>query len=151
MGVNKVILIGNLGKDPEIKYLESGTPLCRFSLATSENYKDKSGEKRSNTEWHNIIMWRKLAEIANEYLQKGSRIYLEGKIQTRKYTDNDGNNRSITEIIGLSMEMLGRPGSDSGSSGSNAKQEASQSNAGQSDQDTSAPEADEDSEGDLPF
>ena len=86
-GINKVILIGRLGKDPEVKYLENGTPLAKFSVATSESYKDRSGNQVENTEWHNLIFWRKQAEIAEKYLRKGSLIYLEGKLQTRSWDD----------------------------------------------------------------
>ena len=96
-GINKVILVGNLGKDPEIRYLEGGTAVANFPIATSETYKDKtSGEKKTNTEWHNIVLWRGLAEIAEKYLKKGNQVYIEGKLQTRQWQDKDGNNRYTT-------------------------------------------------------
>lgn len=105
--VNKAILIGNLGKDPETKHLDGGNAVCNFSLATSETFKNKQGEKVSKTQWHNIVMWGKLAEIADKYLKKGSKVYLEGKIETRSWDDKDGNKRYMTEIIADTMTMLG--------------------------------------------
>ena len=113
-GVNKVILVGNLGKDPEVKYLDSGVAVANFSLATTENYKNKEGDRVSQTEWHNVVLWRGLAEVAEKYLKKGSSVYIEGRIRTRKWEDKDGNNRYNTEILGDSMTMLGgKPLSDS--------------------------------------
>lgn len=113
--LNKVMLIGRLGKDPEVKFTSSGTAVCNFSLATSETFKDKSGEKQEKTEWHNVQLWQKLAEIAGEYLTKGSLVYIEGRLQTRKWQDKDGNDRYTTEIVGERMQMLGSK-SDSGRS-----------------------------------
>ena len=106
-GVNKVILVGNLGKDPEVKYLDSGVAVANFSLATTENYKNKEGEKVSQTEWHNIVLWRGLAEVAEKYLKKGASVYIEGKIKTRKWEDKEGNTRYNTEILADNMTMLG--------------------------------------------
>jgi len=106
-GVNKVILVGNLGKDPEVKYLDNGVAVANFSLATTENYKNKEGEKVSQTEWHNIVLWRGLAEVAEKYLKKGANVYIEGKIKTRKWEDKDGNTRYNTEILADNMTMLG--------------------------------------------
>tara|TARA_B100000427_G_C15421191_1_gene556477 strand:- start:592 stop:990 length:399 start_codon:yes stop_codon:yes gene_type:complete len=106
-GVNKVILVGNLGKDPEVKYLDSGVAVANFSLATTENYKNKEGERVSQTEWHSVVLWRGLAEVAEKYLKKGSSVYIEGRIRTRKWEDNDGRTRYNTEILGDSMTMLG--------------------------------------------
>lgn len=106
-GVNKVILVGNLGKDPEVRYLDSGVAVANFSLATTESYKNKEGERVSQTEWHNIVLWRGLAEVAEKYLKKGASIYVEGKIRTRKWEDKDGNTRYSTEILGDNMTMLG--------------------------------------------
>ena len=106
-GVNKVILVGNLGKDPEVKYLDNGVAVANFSLATTENYKNKEGEKVSQTEWHNIVLWRGLAEVAEKYLKKGASIYIEGKIKTRKWEDKEGNTRYNTEILADNMTMLG--------------------------------------------
>jgi single-strand DNA-binding protein len=107
--VNKVILIGNLGKDPEVRHLESGVGVANFSLATSETYKDrKTGERVSQTEWHNIVLWRGLADVAEKYLKKGDKIYVEGKLRTRSWQDQQGNNRYTTEIIADNMTMLGK-------------------------------------------
>ncbi|MBT4344447.1 single-stranded DNA-binding protein [Flavobacteriales bacterium] len=112
-GVNKVILVGNLGKDPEVRYLDNGVAVANFSLATTENYKNKQGERVSQTEWHNIVLWRGLAEVAEKYLKKGSSIYIEGKIKNRKWEDKDGNTRYNTEILGDNMTMLGaKPSSE---------------------------------------
>jgi single-strand DNA-binding protein len=107
-GVNKVILVGNLGRDPEIKYTPSGVAVANFSIATSDEWKDKNtGEKQERTEWHRIVAWRRLGEICGEYLRKGSQIYIEGKLQTRSWEDRDGNTRYTTEIVAQSMQMLG--------------------------------------------
>ncbi len=107
-GINKVILVGNLGKDPEVRHLESGAAVANFSLATSESYKDKtSGERKTITEWHNIVLWRGLAEVAEKYLNKGDQVYIEGKIRTRQWEDKDGNTRYTTEVVGDNMVMLG--------------------------------------------
>ena len=106
--INKVILIGHLGKDPEVRYLENGTIFVRFSLATSETYTTKDGRKVEQTEWHHIVMWRGLADIASKYLQKGKLIYLEGKLRTRSFEDRGGNKKQITEIVADRFTMLGR-------------------------------------------
>ena len=105
--VNKVILIGNLGKDPEVKTVGSDK-VANFTLTTNESYKDKDGNKVDQTEWHNIVMWRKLAELAEKYLTKGSQIYLEGKLKTRSWEDQDGNKKYMTEIQAFSMTFLGK-------------------------------------------
>jgi len=105
--VNKVILIGRLGKDPEIKYTPSGAPVAKFSLATDESYKEKSGEKKEHTEWHNIVAWGKLAEICGEYLTKGKLVYIEGTIRSNQWEDQSGNKRTKVEIIARQMTMLG--------------------------------------------
>ncbi|MGB0886782.1 MAG: single-stranded DNA-binding protein [Vicingaceae bacterium] len=108
-GINKVILVGHLGKDPEVRYLEGGTALANFSIATSETFKDRTtGERKTNTEWHNVVVWRALAEIAEKYLKKGSQIYLEGKLRTRQWQDKDGNNRYTTEVVADNIQMLGK-------------------------------------------
>ena len=106
-GVNRVILIGNLGKDPEIRTTEGGVKVANFSLATTETYKGKTGEKIDRTEWHNIVLWRGLAEVAETYLKKGNTIYVEGRIRTREWTDKDNNKRYTTEIEADNMVMLG--------------------------------------------
>jgi single-strand DNA-binding protein len=116
MSVNKAILVGRLGKDPETRYMTNGEAVTNVSLATSENYKDKHGEKQERTEWHNLVMYRRLAEIAGEYLKKGSMIYVEGRIQTRKWQDKEGKDRYTTEIIVNEMKMLGSKSGGSGGS-----------------------------------
>ena len=107
-GVNKAILLGNLGKDPEIRRLDDGRAVANFSIATSESYKNKSGEKVTNTEWHNVVLWSPLAEIAENYLKKGSQVYIEGKISNRSYEDNDGIKKYISEVVGRDITLLGR-------------------------------------------
>ena len=110
-GINKAILIGNLGADPEIRYTQSGDAVATFNIATSETWKDKqSGEQKERTEWHKIVAWRRLAEICGEYLHKGKQVYIEGRIRTRKWQDRDGNDRYTTEIEALHMQMLGTRG-----------------------------------------
>jgi len=112
-GVNKAILVGNLGKDPEVRYLDSGVAVANFSLATTENYRNKEGEKVSQTEWHNVVLWRGLAEIAEKYLKKGSSVYIEGRIRNRKWEDKEGNTRYNNEILADNMTMLGGRSNDS--------------------------------------
>jgi len=107
--VNKVILIGNLGRDPEVRYLESGVPVARFSIATSESYSDKnSGEKKEVTDWHNIVLWRGLAKVAESYLKKGMKVYVEGKLKTRTWQDENNQTRYSTEVVADQMTMLSR-------------------------------------------
>lgn len=106
-GVNKVILIGNLGIDPEVRTLESGVKVCRLSIATSESYTNKEGNRVEQTEWHSVTLWRGLAEIAEKYLTKGNKVYVEGKLRTRSYKDKDGVDRYSTEIVADNMQMLG--------------------------------------------
>lgn len=107
--VNRVILVGNLGADPETRFMPSGDPICNLRLATTDSYKDKSsGEKKESTEWHRIVMFGRLAEIAGQYLKKGSQVYIEGRIQTRKWTDKEGQERYSTEIVANEMKMLGK-------------------------------------------
>jgi single-strand DNA-binding protein len=104
--INKVILIGRLGRDPEVKYTPSGQAVAKFSIATDETYKDRNGEQQRRTEWHNIVAWRRLAEICGEYLVKGKLVYIEGRIQTRQWEDREGNKRNTTEIVAREMKML---------------------------------------------
>lgn len=108
-GVNKVILVGNLGADPETRTIESGAKVANFSIATSERYKDKNGNQVDKTEWHNIVMWRGLADIAEKYLKKGSQVFIEGKLRTRSWDDQNGNKRYTTEVLADNMTLLGRP------------------------------------------
>ena len=107
MSINKVILVGNVGKDPEIRHLQGGASVATITLATSERYKDRSGETRELTEWHTIIAWRQLADLAENYIRKGSQIYVEGKIRSRSWDDQNGQKRYVTEIYVESFEMLG--------------------------------------------
>jgi len=106
-GVNKVILVGNLGADPEMKYTPSGTPICTFRLATSETFKDRDGNQQERTEWHRVVAWSKLAEICGQYLAKGRQVYVEGSIRTRSWDDQDGNKRFMTEIVARDVQFLG--------------------------------------------
>jgi single-strand DNA-binding protein len=136
-GVNKVILIGNLGQDPEVKYMPSGGAVTNVTVATSESWKDKNtGEQKENTEWHRVVFFRRLAEIAGEYLKKGSKVYIEGKLQTRKWQDQSGNDRYTTEIIANEMQMLDSRGNGGGGGGGgggyNQSSGASSSSASQS-------------------
>jgi len=131
MSVNKFILVGNLGKDPELRYTASGTAVANFSLATTERYKDRDGNNQEKTEWHNIVAWRQLAEICGKYLTKGRQVYIEGKIQSRSYEDRDGNRRYITEIVADQMQMLGRPSDDNGGGGYQRREQRQERQSGQ--------------------
>ena len=153
-GVNKAILLGNLGKDPEVRTLENGVKVCSFPIATSETYKDRnSGEQITKTEWHNIVMWRGLADVAERFLKKGNQIYVEGKIQTRNYQDKDGNQRYITEVVANEMTMLGGKPGDSGNSGGNrpGQSEPSAAHSGSQQSSSNEPVGSSDEEDDLPF
>jgi single-strand DNA-binding protein len=127
-GVNKVILVGNLGNDPEVRYMPNGNAVANLSLATSESWKDQQGQVQERTEWHRLTMYRRLAEIAGEYLKKGSQIYVEGKLQTRKWQDQQGQDRYTTEIIVDQMQMLGGRGAEGG--GGNGGYQRQQNNQG---------------------
>ena len=116
-GVNKAILVGNLGKDPELSYTQNGTARCRFPLATSESYMNSAGEKQERTEWHNIVVWGKLAETVSKFMQKGRQIYVEGRIQSRSWDDKDGQKRYITEINAAKVTFLGGRGEGGGFQG----------------------------------
>ncbi|MBE9548853.1 MAG: single-stranded DNA-binding protein [Proteobacteria bacterium] len=114
-GINKAILVGNLGKDPETRYTPSGSAVTNITIATSESWKDKqTGEQQERTEWHRVVFFNRLAEVAGEYLRKGSQVYIEGKIQTRKWQDQNGQDRYTTEIVGNEMQMLGSRGDNAG-------------------------------------
>ena len=142
-GINKVILVGNLGKDPEVRYMPSGSAAANLTLATSESWKDKeTGEQKEKTEWHNVSMFGRLAEIAGEYLKKGSQIYVEGSLRTRKWQDKEGNDRYTTEVIAREMQMLG----GKGGGGQRQEQEPAPSNGGGGDG-SPAPDFDDD----IPF
>jgi len=114
-GVNKVIIVGNVGRDPEVRYTQSGRAVASFSVATSERFQDKEGQPQERTEWHRVVAWGRLAEICGEYLRKGKQVYIEGRLQTRDWEDKDGHKRYTTEVIANVMQMLGRRGDDGGS------------------------------------
>jgi single-strand DNA-binding protein len=128
-GVNKAILLGNLGKDPEIRRLDDGRAVANFSIATSESYKNKAGERVTNTEWHNIVLWSPLAEIAENYLKKGSQVYIEGKISNRSYEDKDGVKKYISEVVGRDITLLGRAPDSAGQNQTNETNEAKKEDA----------------------
>lgn len=124
-GINKVILLGNLGKDPEVRHLEGGATVANFPLATSENYKDKSGNKVEQTEWHNIVLWRSQAEFAEKYLKKGNTILVEGKLRTRSWEDKDKNKRYTTEIVGDNISIVSNANTRREETGNQGPQTAS--------------------------
>ena len=145
--VNKVILIGRLGKDPELKYTASGTPFCRFSMATDESWNDKgTGERQERTEWHNIVVWDRLAEICNQYLTKGKLVYIEGSLQTREWDDQEGNKRRTTEIRARDMVMLSGSAGETGGGGQRRTAAADMGGSGSSAANTSTITDD-----DIPF
>ena len=124
MSVNKVILVGNVGKDPEVKHLESNVSVANFTLATSDHYTNKSGEKVTTTEWHNIVCWSGLATLAENYIRKGSQIYVDGKIRTRSYDAQDGSKKYITEILADTIQLLGKKSEGTSSDGTKATPQA---------------------------
>jgi single-strand DNA-binding protein len=147
-GINKVILIGNLGQDPEVRYMPNGGAVCNITVATSETWKDKNtGEQQEKTEWHRVVMFRRLAEIAGEYLKKGSKVYLEGKLQTRKWQDQQGQDRYTTEIVADEMQMLDSRGGGSADFGQSQPRGQSAKPEGQ----PQAAPADSGFEDDIPF
>jgi single-strand DNA-binding protein len=154
-GINKVILVGNLGADPETRYMPSGTAVTNLSVATSESWKDKqTGEQNERTEWHKVVMFDRLAEIAAEYLRKGSQVYIEGKLQTRKWQDRDGNDRWTTEIRANEMQMLGgRGGGGMGGGGGGYSQGGGDPgpSQGRSGGGQSSPPPADDFDDDIPF
>jgi len=129
-GVNKVILVGNLGRDPEVRYTKGGQAVASFSLATSERWTGKDGNKEEKTEWHRITAWGKLGEICGEYLSKGKQVYIEGRLQTREWEDKDGNKRQTTEIVANNMTMLGQAGGGGSQGGSSGGYSGSSGSAG---------------------
>lgn len=147
--VNKVILIGNLGQDPELKYTPSGAAVTNFSIATKEVWKDNDGNQQERTEWHRIVLWRKLAEIAGEWLKKGKKVYIEGKLQTRSWEDKDGVKRYTTEIVGDTMTMLDAKGDGAG--GSADADGSATADAPPKVESPSPADADSSEEDDLPF
>ncbi|WP_258100141.1 single-stranded DNA-binding protein [Marinoscillum pacificum] len=153
-GVNKVILVGNLGRDPEVRHLENGAVVTSFPIATSETYKDRNtGERREQTEWHNIVLWRGLAEIAEKYLRKGDQVYIEGKLRTRSW-EKDGITRYTTEVVGDNMTMLGSRTAGGNSGGMGLEPQAQPASTASSTQgggsSTTAP-VEQDVTDDLPF
>lgn len=149
MSVNKAILVGNVGNDPEVKYLDSGTAVARFSLATSESYKNRAGERVTQTEWHNIVAWRNLAELAEKYIKKGRQLFIEGRITNRTWEDKDGNKRYTSEIVALSIQLLGRKGADDSG---DADRQSEESSASSDEKVNNQSEAEEpQTEDDLPF
>ena len=140
-GVNKVILVGNLGRDPEVRHLDNGRAVANFSLATSETYKNKQGERVTYTEWHNMVLWTPLAEIAEKYLKKGNQVYIEGKLTSRSYEDKDGVTKYITEVVGREMTLLGKP----------PQNEADKADHVESDEKPSSPVEESNEIDDLPF
>jgi single-strand DNA-binding protein len=147
MSVNKVILVGNVGKDPEVRHLDSGVAVANFPMATSESYTAKNGDRVTTTEWHNIVLWRGLADVAEKYVTKGRQLYIEGRIRTRSYDDKDGNKRYITEIYGDVMQMLGSKDSNQGSDSGAGSSSSQESTPEVKEPDIDAPEGDDD----LPF
>lgn len=121
--INKVILIGNLGADPEVRYSQNGTAVANFRIATTETWKKQDGSKEEQTEWHKIVAFARLGEICGEYLAKGSKVYIEGRLQTRKWEDKDGNTRYITEVVAREMKMLSARGASDGSGGGSHNEE----------------------------
>ena len=146
--VNKVILVGRLGRDPELKYTASGVPFCRFSMATDDSWNDKnSGERQERTEWHNIVAWDRLAEICNQYLTKGRQVYIEGSLQTREWDDQEGNKRKTTEIRARDMVLLGGGAGENTGSGQRRTAVAEATVSGSS----SAPSTSTITDDDIPF
>ena len=133
--VNKVILIGNLGRDPEVRFTQGGTPVANFTMATTERWNDPSGEKKEKTEWHRIVVWGKQAEIAAEYLKKGRSVYIEGSLQTREWTDRDGNKRYTTEVRAQRLQFLGRPDDRGAAPGAPVVEEAGEPAGGYAEDD----------------
>jgi single-strand DNA-binding protein len=148
-GINKAILVGNLGKDPEIRYTASGSAVANITIATTESWRDKqSGEKQEKTEWHRVVFFNRLAEIVGEYLRKGSQVYVEGRLQTRKWQDQSGQDRYTTEIVASEMQMLGGRGDAGGQAGGFRKPQAGTGAPAPA----AAPPADEDfQDDDIPF
>lgn len=155
-GVNKVIIVGNLGQDPEVKYMPSGQAVCNISVATTDSWSDKaSGEKQEKTEWHRVVFFRRLAEIAGEYLKKGSQVYIEGRLQTRKWQDQSGVEKYTTEIIANEMQMLGGRGGGGASGGGFDAPPAADDGYGSSSapakSKSAAPSTADDFDDDIPF
>jgi single-strand DNA-binding protein len=145
-GVNKVILVGNLGGDPEVRNLESGVKVATINVATTEFYKDKNGEKQGHTEWHRVVLWRGLAGVAENYLKKGSQVYIEGRLRTRTYEDQEGKTRYVTEIEARELNMLGRKEDTGSAPPPNENKASTKENENQEKNDSTGESTD-----DLPF
>ncbi len=150
-GINKVIIIGNLGNDIELKYTQNNDAIANLSIATSEKWTDKSGQTQERTEWHRVVMYRKLAEIAGQYLRKGSKVYIEGKLQTRKWQDNTGADRWSTEIVCNNMQMLDSRGSNVENNNTPADNNNNVATAANNENKTIPVEKNDDFEDDIPF
>lgn len=150
-GVNKVTLIGNLGKDPDLQYLEGNIAVAKFPLATTETFKDKSGNLVSQTEWHTVVLWRGLAELAQKYLHKGSMVYIEGRLRTRSWEDKDKNKRFSTEVVGDNLVMLDKRKDNGDSSSSSDSNSSSGSSSSSGDEGVSSYQNNDNSGDDLPF
>ena len=159
--VNKAIILGNLGRDPEMRYTQSNTAVCNFTVATTDQWSDRNGEKQERTEWHRVVAWGRLGEICGQYLQKGKQVYIEGRIQTREWEDQNGQKKYTTEIVAQTMQMLGRPGDNQGGGGNyqgggdgyqggGQRRQAQQSQGGQGDPFGGEPPMPNDDD-DLPF
>ncbi len=139
--VNKVILIGNLGKDPEVKFTPQGTPVAKIALATNERFKGKDGQWQDRTEWHNVVLWQRLAEIAGEYLKKGGKVYIEGRLQTRSWDDKQtGQKKYMTEVVANDLVLLGGRGEGGGEHAGSSRGSSASASAGGNNFDQSAPE-----------
>jgi single-strand DNA-binding protein len=155
--VNKVILVGNLGKDPEVKYTPQGTPVAKITLATNERYKDKDGNWQDRTEWHNVVLWQRLAEIAGEYLKKGGKVYIEGRLQTRSWDDKQtGQKKYMTEVVANDLVLLGGRGDNAGGDFSSGSSRGASAGGGNNSFDQRTPEAEPAGAGpitddDIPF
>jgi single-strand DNA-binding protein len=148
MSVNKAILIGFVGNDPEVRYLENGTAVANFRLATSETYTNRGGEKVTQTEWHSVVLWRGLAEITEKYIKKGSQVYVEGRIRTRTWDDRDGNKKYTTEIIADTLQMMGKKSEGSSEMSSSHSQSNEDTNAPKT---SAEPMSENEGADDLPF
>ena len=148
-GVNKVILLGNLGKDPEVRAIDNGRKVARFTLATTESYRNQQGERVDQTEWHNVVFWGPVTDVIEKYLKKGNQVYIEGKISNRSYDDKDGVKKYITEIVGQNLTLVG--GKPSGESGSNANSGSSNNSYASAPASSGSSAMEADASDDLPF
>jgi single-strand DNA-binding protein len=151
-GVNKVILVGNLGKDPEVRHLEGDKKVAKFTLATTESYRDRNGQRVENTEWHNVEFWGPVTEVIEKYLKKGSQVYIEGKLRTRSYEDKEGVKKYVTEVIGQNMTLIGGRPSDGQGEGTGSYQEPATASSRSNRVNETAPPFTANNDGDdLPF